>query len=72
MYNAIKTIAGIFGNPISSPGWWKASTFGGKTGFNIAKTTNLQASIFVLKILLIVKFFRGNGEICGNLTSTNF
>lgn len=32
------SVKGLLSNPICSPGWWKPSTFGGETGFNIIKT----------------------------------
>ena len=33
---------GMMANPISSPHYWKPSTFGGDVGFNIAKTTTIK------------------------------
>ncbi|CAK8696015.1 unnamed protein product [Clavelina lepadiformis] len=39
------SLKGLFGNPIGSPAWWKPSTFGGKKGFDIIKTTSLQALV---------------------------
>ncbi|CAK8696012.1 unnamed protein product [Clavelina lepadiformis] len=36
------SLKGLIGNPVSSPDWWKPSTFGGDKGMNIIKTTNLQ------------------------------
>ncbi|MEQ2194484.1 Prostaglandin G/H synthase 1 [Xenoophorus captivus] len=36
------SLKGLFGNPINSPEYWKPSTFGGETGFNIIKTSTLK------------------------------
>ncbi|TWW60248.1 Prostaglandin G/H synthase 1 [Takifugu flavidus] len=36
------SLKGLFGNPICSPEYWKPSTFGGETGFNIVKTATLR------------------------------
>ncbi|XP_067397845.1 prostaglandin G/H synthase 1 isoform X2 [Emydura macquarii macquarii] len=36
------SLKGLFGNPICSPEYWKPSTFGGATGFEIVKTASLQ------------------------------
>ncbi|XP_072487940.1 prostaglandin G/H synthase 1-like isoform X2 [Notamacropus eugenii] len=36
------SLKGLLGNPIYSPEYWKSSTFGDETGFNIVKTTMLQ------------------------------
>lgn len=36
------SIFGLFANPISTPRYWKPSTFGGKTIFNRVKTMNIQ------------------------------
>ncbi|KAK2901794.1 prostaglandin G/H synthase 1 [Channa argus] len=36
------SLKGLLGNPICSPEYWKASTFGGDTGFNIVKTSTLR------------------------------
>ena len=36
------THKGIIANPISSPHYWKASTFGGQIGFDIVKTTTIR------------------------------
>uniref|UniRef100_A0A4X2LJ33 Prostaglandin G/H synthase 1 n=1 Tax=Vombatus ursinus TaxID=29139 RepID=A0A4X2LJ33_VOMUR len=36
------SLKGLLGNPICSPDYWKPSTFGGETGFNIVKTATLQ------------------------------
>ncbi len=36
------SLKGLLGNPICSPGYWKPSTFGGETGFNIIKTATLR------------------------------
>ncbi|XP_035999955.1 prostaglandin G/H synthase 1 isoform X1 [Fundulus heteroclitus] len=36
------SLKGLLGNPINSPEYWKASTFGGETGFNIIKTSTLK------------------------------
>ena len=33
---------GMMANPISSPHYWKPSTFGGEVGFDIAKTTTIK------------------------------
>lgn len=35
-------VKGMMANPISSPHYWKPSTFGGDVGFNIIKTTTIQ------------------------------
>jgi len=35
-------VKGMMANPISSPHYWKPSTFGGDVGFNIAKTTTIK------------------------------
>ncbi|XP_051835543.1 prostaglandin G/H synthase 1 [Antechinus flavipes] len=39
------SLKGLLGNPICSPEYWKPSTFGGETGFNIVKTATLQKLI---------------------------
>nr|CAB3265267.1 prostaglandin G/H synthase 2-like [Phallusia mammillata] len=39
------SLKGLYGNPIGSPGWWKPSTFGGQKGFDIIKTSSLQALV---------------------------
>ncbi|KAM6930744.1 prostaglandin G/H synthase 1-like [Xenentodon cancila] len=36
------SLKGLLGNPICSPQYWKPSTFGGETGFNIVKTSTLK------------------------------
>ncbi|KAM4578584.1 prostaglandin G/H synthase 1 isoform 2-T2 [Fundulus diaphanus] len=36
------SLKGLLGNPINSPEYWKPSTFGGETGFNIIKTSTLK------------------------------
>ncbi|XP_030063156.1 prostaglandin G/H synthase 1 isoform X1 [Microcaecilia unicolor] len=36
------SLKGLLGNPICSPEYWKPSTFGGKTGFDIVNTASLQ------------------------------
>ncbi|KAE8583681.1 hypothetical protein XENTR_v10020625 [Xenopus tropicalis] len=36
------SLKGLMGNPICSPEYWKPSTFGGETGFNIVKTATIQ------------------------------
>ncbi|TNN60184.1 Prostaglandin G/H synthase 1 [Liparis tanakae] len=36
------SLIGLMGNPICSPAYWKPSTFGGETGFNIVKTSTLK------------------------------
>uniref|UniRef100_A0A8D2MX80 Prostaglandin G/H synthase 1 n=1 Tax=Zonotrichia albicollis TaxID=44394 RepID=A0A8D2MX80_ZONAL len=36
------SLKGLFGNPICSPEYWKPSTFGGATGFEIVKTASLE------------------------------
>ncbi|XP_041856616.1 prostaglandin G/H synthase 1 [Melanotaenia boesemani] len=36
------SLKGLLGNPICSPVYWKPSTFGGETGFNIVKTATLK------------------------------
>ncbi|XP_074526136.1 prostaglandin G/H synthase 1 [Halichoeres trimaculatus] len=36
------SLKGLMGNPICSPEYWKPSTFGGGTGFNIVKTATLK------------------------------
>ncbi|XP_078498321.1 prostaglandin G/H synthase 1-like [Lissotriton helveticus] len=36
------SLKGLLGNPICSPAYWKPSTFGGKTGFDIVNTASLQ------------------------------
>ena len=35
-------VKGMMSNPISSPHYWKASTFGGQIGFDIVKTTTIR------------------------------
>ncbi|XP_040080984.1 prostaglandin G/H synthase 1 isoform X2 [Oryx dammah] len=36
------SLKGLLGNPICSPEYWKASTFGGEVGFNLVKTATLK------------------------------
>lgn len=36
------SLKGLLGNPICSPEYWKPSTFGGKTGFDIVNSATLQ------------------------------
>uniref|UniRef100_H2ZVR0 Prostaglandin-endoperoxide synthase 1 n=1 Tax=Latimeria chalumnae TaxID=7897 RepID=H2ZVR0_LATCH len=36
------SLKGLLGNPICSPEYWKPSTFGGKTGFDIINTASLS------------------------------
>lgn len=36
------SLKGLLGNPICSPEYWKPSTFGGETGFNIVKMATLK------------------------------
>ncbi|XP_068166221.1 prostaglandin G/H synthase 1-like [Antennarius striatus] len=36
------SLKGVLSNPICSPHYWKPSTFGGETGFNIIKTATLK------------------------------
>lgn len=36
------SLKGLLGNPICSPEYWKPSTFGGATGFEIVKTASLE------------------------------
>uniref|UniRef100_A0AAV2MQE7 Prostaglandin G/H synthase 1 n=1 Tax=Knipowitschia caucasica TaxID=637954 RepID=A0AAV2MQE7_KNICA len=36
------SLKGLLGNPLCSPGYWKPSTFGGETGFQIVKSSTLQ------------------------------
>ncbi|CAN9512918.1 unnamed protein product [Ophioblennius macclurei] len=36
------SLRGLMGNPICSPDYWKPSTFGGETGFDIVKTATLK------------------------------
>ncbi|XP_075040865.1 prostaglandin G/H synthase 1 isoform X2 [Mixophyes fleayi] len=36
------SLKGLMGNPICSPEYWKPSTFGGETGFNIVKTASIK------------------------------
>ncbi|XP_061289424.1 prostaglandin G/H synthase 1 isoform X2 [Bos javanicus] len=36
------SLKGLLGNPICSPEYWKASTFGGDVGFNLVKTATLK------------------------------
>ncbi|XP_067294161.1 prostaglandin G/H synthase 1 [Pseudorasbora parva] len=36
------SLKGLMGNPICSPDYWKPSTFGGQTGFNIVNSATLK------------------------------
>ncbi|XP_056602967.1 prostaglandin G/H synthase 1 isoform X1 [Triplophysa dalaica] len=36
------SLKGLLGNPICSPDYWKPSTFGGKTGFDIVNSASLK------------------------------
>lgn len=36
------SLKGLMGNPICSPVYWKPSTFGGQTGFDIVNSATLQ------------------------------
>lgn len=36
------SLKGLLGNPICSPEYWKPSTFGGATGFEMVNTATLQ------------------------------
>lgn len=36
------SVKGLIANPICSPKWWKPSTFGGETGFQIVQTASLK------------------------------
>lgn len=36
------SLKGLMGNPICSPEYWKPSTFGGKTGFDIVNSATLK------------------------------
>ncbi|XP_067868666.1 prostaglandin G/H synthase 1-like isoform X2 [Heterodontus francisci] len=36
------SLKGLMGNPICSPDYWKPSTFGGKTGFDIVNTATIE------------------------------
>ena len=40
---------GIFSHPVSSPEYWKPSTFGGDVGFKMVKTASLE-KLFCLNI----------------------
>lgn len=35
-------IKGMMANPLSSPHYWKPSTFGGETGFGIVKSASIK------------------------------
>lgn len=39
------SLKGLLGNPICSPEYWKPSTFGGATGFQMVNTATLQALV---------------------------
>lgn len=39
------SLKGLFGNPICSPEYWKPSTFGGATGFEMVNTATLKKLI---------------------------
>ena len=41
-FGAPYSLRGILSNPISSPSYWKPSTFGGEAGFEIVKTASLE------------------------------
>ena len=41
------SLKGLMGNPICSPEYWKPSTFGGETGFNIVQTATLRKLVCV-------------------------
>ena len=43
------SVKGLLSNPVSSPQYWKPSTFGGEVGFAIAKTATLE-KLFCLNI----------------------
>uniref|UniRef100_A0A4W3ISC7 Prostaglandin G/H synthase 1 n=1 Tax=Callorhinchus milii TaxID=7868 RepID=A0A4W3ISC7_CALMI len=36
------SLKGLMGNPLCSPQYWKPSTFGGKTGFDIVNTASIE------------------------------
>ena len=36
------SLRGLLSNPVSSPTYWKPSTFGGEVGFNMVKTATLE------------------------------
>nr|XP_023663696.1 prostaglandin G/H synthase 1-like [Paramormyrops kingsleyae] len=36
------SLKGLLGNPVCSPEYWKPSTFGGQTGFDIVKSASLE------------------------------
>lgn len=36
------SLKGLLGNPICSPEYWKPSTFGGQTGFDIVNSATLE------------------------------
>lgn len=36
------SLKGLLGNPICSPDYWKPSTFGGRTGFDIVNSASLK------------------------------
>ena len=36
------SLRGLLSNPVSSPSFWKPSTFGGEVGFNMVKTATLE------------------------------
>ena len=36
------SVKGLMSNPICSPKYWRPSTFGGETGFNMVKTASLK------------------------------
>ena len=40
---------GIFSHPVSSPAYWKPSTFGGDVGFEMVKSASLE-KLFCLNI----------------------
>ena len=41
-FGAPYSLRGLLSNPVSSPTYWKSSTFGGEVGFDIVKTASLE------------------------------
>ena len=41
-FGAPYSLRGLLSNPVSSPTYWKPSTFGGEVGFDIVKTASLN------------------------------
>jgi hypothetical protein len=41
-FGAPYSIRGLLSNPVSSPTYWKPSTFGGEVGFNLVKSATLK------------------------------